>query len=78
MNDKTKRSTRLRSRCEFVANLSDERLAWLVMHPPLGDDILDHALTCESCAKRVVLSTKAPATQRDAKSIPAIASQAGH
>jgi hypothetical protein len=39
--------------CAFVESLPAEQLYWMITTPPLGDDILDHALTCEKCARRV-------------------------
>jgi hypothetical protein len=39
--------------CAFVESLPAAQLYWMITTPPLGDDILDHALTCEKCSRRV-------------------------
>jgi hypothetical protein len=39
--------------CSYVRSLSDERLNWLISTPPLGLDLLEHAVHCEECGKRV-------------------------
>lgn len=39
--------------CEFVASLPPEHLHWLIVTPPLGDNILKHAVECEACAQFV-------------------------
>lgn len=41
------------SLCAFVESLPLGQLYWLITTPPLGDDILDHALSCDKCAGRV-------------------------
>jgi hypothetical protein len=40
-------------RCAYVRSLSDERLNWLISTPPLGLDLLEHAVYCEECGKRI-------------------------
>jgi hypothetical protein len=39
--------------CDFVASLPPEHLYWLIVTPPLGDDILEHAVNCAACAQCV-------------------------
>lgn len=39
--------------CAFVESLPPEQLYWMITTPPLGNDILDHAMACEKCARRV-------------------------
>jgi hypothetical protein len=41
------------SLCEFIESLEPGHLYWLITTPPLGDDILDHAMSCHNCAVRI-------------------------
>jgi hypothetical protein len=44
--------------CELIESLSEEKLDWLVANPPLGDDLLDHALICASCAAKIARAVR--------------------
>jgi hypothetical protein len=44
--------------CAFVASLPSEQLHWLLVTPPLGDNILDHAVECAACAGLVQAAGK--------------------
>jgi hypothetical protein len=44
--------------CEFIESLNDERLDWLVMNPPLGDDIIEHGLVCKTCCARIAQAVR--------------------
>jgi hypothetical protein len=52
-------SSESRDMCDFIRDLSDQYLDYLVVTPPLGEDVLRHALDCKRCATRLVMVVEA-------------------